>query len=82
LRADASGKLPAAWMQEGDLFKLFLAAYAVVRLVVEQVRGNPVMAFGLSGSQLMVLPAIAALAIYFGRAWRASRVALPAPSLT
>ncbi|HEX4936165.1 MAG TPA: prolipoprotein diacylglyceryl transferase family protein, partial [Gemmatimonadaceae bacterium] len=82
LRLDTSDKRPAAWMKEGDLFKLFLAAYAVFRLLVERVRGNPVMAFGLSGSQLMVLPAIAALALYFLREWRAARFAAAAPSLT
>jgi prolipoprotein diacylglyceryltransferase len=50
-----TGRLP--WMQEGDTFKLFLLVYAIFRFAVEFVRGNPVMAFGLSGSQLMVVPA-------------------------
>jgi prolipoprotein diacylglyceryltransferase len=57
----------AAWMVEGDLFKLFLLAYAVFRFFVEFVRGNPIMGFGLSGSQLMVLPSSLILAFYFLR---------------
>jgi phosphatidylglycerol---prolipoprotein diacylglyceryl transferase len=59
--------LPTAWMKEGDAFKLFLGGYAVFRFCVEFVRGSPEMALGLSGSQLMVLPAIVALAAYFAR---------------
>lgn len=66
-RLDRTGRLPAAWMQEGDAFKLFLIGYATFRLLVEEVRGNPVMAWGLSGSQLMVIPAIVMLAMYFVR---------------
>jgi len=57
----------ASWMVEGDLFKLFLLAYAVFRFFVEFVRDNPVMGFGLSGSQLMVLPSSVILALYFLR---------------
>ena len=57
----------APWMVEGDLFKLFLLAYAVFRFFVEFVRDNPVMGFGLSGSQLMVLPSSVLLALYFLR---------------
>ena len=56
-----------AWMVEGDLFKSFLFLYAGFRFLVEYVRGNPEMLFGLSGSQLMVLPAFVALAVYFAR---------------
>ena len=58
---------PASWMVEGDLFKLFLLAYAVFRFFVEFVRGNPVMGFAMSGSQLMVLPTSILLALYFVR---------------
>ena len=58
---------PASWMVEGDLFKLFLLVYAVFRFFVEYVRGNPVMGFGMSGSQLMVLPSSILLALYFAR---------------
>ena len=56
-----------SWMVEGDLFKLFLLAYAVFRFFVELVRDNPVMGFGLSGSQLMVLLSSLILALYFLR---------------
>jgi phosphatidylglycerol:prolipoprotein diacylglycerol transferase len=59
--------LPASWMVEGDLFKLFLLAYALFRFSVEFVRGNPTMAFGLSGSQLMLIPSSIVLALYFIR---------------
>jgi phosphatidylglycerol---prolipoprotein diacylglyceryl transferase len=58
---------PLPWMGEGDQFKLFLLAYAVFRFFVEFVRGNPIMAFGLSGSQLMLLPSSIVLALYFIR---------------
>ena len=64
-------------MVEGDLFRTFLLAYALFRFFVEFVRGNPVMAFGLSGSQLTVLPAVLILAAYFlrrRRIWSASQV--------
>jgi phosphatidylglycerol---prolipoprotein diacylglyceryl transferase len=68
--------LPAVWMAEGDLFKAFLLAYGVFRFFVEFVRGSPDMALGLSGSQLTVLPGVAALVVYFARRRRASRVTL------
>jgi prolipoprotein diacylglyceryltransferase len=68
--------LPAPWMSEGDVFKAFLLAYAVFRFFVEFVRGSSVMALGLSGSQLTVLPGAVALAVYFARRRRDHRVAL------
>jgi phosphatidylglycerol---prolipoprotein diacylglyceryl transferase len=71
---------PAAWMVEGDLFKLFLLVYAVFRFFVEFVRGNPVMGFGLSGSQLMVLPSSIVLAMYFLR--RRQRAYAPVAALS
>ncbi len=58
----AKQQYPWTWMRDGDLFKLFLLAYAVFRFGVEFVRGNPVMAWGLTGSQLMVLSAMPWLA--------------------
>lgn len=66
-RASRRTNLPARWMVEGDLFKIFLLSYGSFRFLVEFVRGNPVMALGFTGSQLMVLPAIVALAVYFVR---------------
>ena len=59
--------LPAPWMVEGDLFRTFLLAYAGFRFLVEFVRGNPEMALGFSGSQLLVLPAFIVLVAYFVR---------------
>ena len=63
-------------MAEGDVFKTFLLAYAVFRFFVEFVRGNPVMALGLTGSQLTVLPGAIALVVYFLRRRRSHRVAI------
>lgn len=71
-RVSARRRLPAAWMREGDLFRAFLLAYAAFRFFVEFVRGNPVMFAGLSGSQLLVLPAAIMLAGYFVRRRRAA----------
>ena len=70
--------LPAAWLSEGDIFKAFLLAYGIFRFFVELVRGSPEMALGLSGSQLTVLPGVAALILYFLRRRRAYRVAFAA----
>lgn len=70
LRLSRRRKLPRKWMVEGDVFKLFLLAYGVFRFLVEFVRGNPVMGFGLSGSQLMVLLSSIVLAAYFFRRTR------------
>jgi prolipoprotein diacylglyceryltransferase len=67
------------WLAPGDLFKLFLLAYATFRFFVEFVRGNPMMAAGLTGSQLMVLPAAVVLAGYFlRRRMRARMMVFPA----
>ena len=52
---------------EGDLFKIYLLAYAVFRFFVEFVRGNVVMWHGLSGSQLFLIPSTILLAAYFIR---------------
>lgn len=51
----------------GDLFKLYLLAYGIFRFGVEFVRGNPHALFGLSFSQLFLVPATALLFAYFGR---------------
>ena len=50
---------------------MFLLAYATFRFFVELVRGNPEMAYGLTGSQLTVLPAALLLLFYFVRRFRA-----------
>jgi len=51
----------------GLSFKLFLLGYGVFRFAVEFVRGNPDMAFGLSGSQLFLLVTIPILIIHITR---------------
>jgi prolipoprotein diacylglyceryltransferase len=71
--------LPAPWMVEGDVFKLFLLVYAVFRFFVEIVRGNPIMGFGLTGSQLIVLPSAVVLTLYFVRRQRLYAAAPLAP---
>lgn len=49
---------------EGMSFKLFLLGYGVFRFGVEFVRGNPELAFGLTGSQLFLLVTVPILAIH------------------
>lgn len=65
----------------GNSFKLYLLAYAVFRFAVEFVRDNPVMLFGLSGSQIFLLVTVpVAIALYRWRGRQiAGRVAAPAP---
>ena len=57
---------------EGDLFKIYLLAYAIFRFFVEFVRGNVVMWHGLSGSQLFLIPSTILLVGYFLRRGRSS----------
>ncbi len=52
---------------EGDLFKIYLLAYAVFRFFVEFVRGNVAVWHGLSGSQLFLIPSAMLLVAYFVR---------------
>lgn len=52
-------------LAEGDRFKLFLLLYACFRFFLEFVRGNAALAWGLSGSQLFLIPSTVALIIYF-----------------
>lgn len=80
LRLSKRRRLPAKWMVEGDIFKLFLFAYAVFRFFVEFVRGNPVMGLGLSGSQLMVLSSSVVLAGYFVRRIKLNRASALQPT--
>lgn len=61
----------------GDLFKIYLFAYAIFRFLVEFVRGNDVVWAGLTRPQLFLVPATAALAFYFtGRRARGDPAAL------
>lgn len=55
------GRIPVP----GELFKLFLLAYGVFRFLVEFVRGNQIMAFGLTGTQLFLAAGLPVLAAYF-----------------
>ena len=59
----ARGRIPIP----GEAFKLFLLAYAVFRFLVEFVRGNPVMAWGLTGTQLVLLVTAPVLVTYVAR---------------
>lgn len=52
---------------EGLGFKLYLLAYGLFRFGVEFVRGNPDLAFGLSGSQVFLLVTMPLLVIYLAR---------------
>lgn len=49
----------------GESFKLFLLGYGLFRFGVEFVRGNPEMAFGLTGTQLFLLATMPILIGYF-----------------
>lgn len=49
----------------GELFKLFLLGYGLFRFGVEFVRGNPIMAFGLTGTQLFLAVTMPFLIGYF-----------------
>lgn len=63
------GRLP----RPGDLFILYVSAYALFRFGVEFVRGNREFAFGLSGPQLFCLLTLPLLAWRMVRMWRESR---------
>jgi prolipoprotein diacylglyceryltransferase len=71
------------WMRgriaiKGELLKVYLATYCVFRFLVEFVRGNPPLLFGLSGSQLFLVPSSLLLAGYFFQ--QISRRAYSVPS--
>ncbi len=51
----------------GELFKVYLLAYAVFRFLIEFVRGNEVVWAGLTRSQLFLIPSALLLAGYFVR---------------
>jgi prolipoprotein diacylglyceryl transferase len=53
------------WMQNGNLLKVGLAGYAVVRFFIEFVRNNRVLLLGLTGQQLACLLIAAAVGVYF-----------------
>jgi prolipoprotein diacylglyceryltransferase len=60
----------------GLSFKLFLLGYGVFRIAVEFVRGNPEMAFGLSGSQIFLIVTIPLLIVHIARMQRPRNLAM------
>lgn len=54
----------------GELFTLYVAGYAVFRFLVEFTRANSIMALGLTGPQLFLLPGMLLLAVRLGYGWR------------
>ncbi|MDX1450539.1 MAG: prolipoprotein diacylglyceryl transferase, partial [Acidimicrobiia bacterium] len=64
--------------EEGASFKLYLLGYGVFRFAVEFVRGNPIMAGGLTGSQIFLLITLPFLAAYVARRWRSGAYRLVA----
>ena len=65
---------------EGASFKLYLLAYGLFRFALEFVRGNEVMAGGLTGSQIFLLVTLPLLVVYVARQWAAGAYR-PATSL-
>jgi prolipoprotein diacylglyceryltransferase len=60
-------------LQNGNLLKLGLGGYAVFRFLVEFVRNNTALAWGLTGQQFFCLALLAALAVYYTRRWQLAR---------
>jgi len=54
---------------DGATFKLYLLAYGIFRFALEFVRGNPVLAAGLTGSQIFLLITVPLLAAHVLRHW-------------
>lgn len=55
-------------MQNGNLLKLGIAGYAIVRFFIEFTRNNHLLAIGLTGQQLACLGLLGAVALYY--LWR------------
>ncbi len=66
----------------GELFKIFLASYAVFRFAVEFVRGNEVVALGLTRSQWFLLAAAPLFVWHFARQLRSGAYRSTAPPTT
>jgi phosphatidylglycerol:prolipoprotein diacylglycerol transferase len=62
-------------MQDGNLLKFGLAGYAVFRFLVEFVRNNQVLAFGLTGQQFFCIGLLVLLAVYYAWKRRGARLA-------
>ena len=61
-------------MQNGNLLKLGLAGYAIVRFWIEFARNNRVVLWGLTGQQYACLGILLALAVYYGYHWGHARL--------
>jgi len=66
----------------GELFKIFLASYALSRFAVEFVRGNEVVALGLTRSQWFLLATAPLFAWHFARQLRSGAYRSAAPPAT
>ncbi len=53
------------WMQNGNLLKVGLAGYALVRFFIEFVRNNRVLLLGLTGQQIICVALVVAVGVYF-----------------
>lgn len=67
---------------EGLSFKLFLLAYGLFRFAVEFVRGNPDLAFGLSGSQVFLALTIPLMVLMLLRTRIPANTAKPIGAMT
>jgi prolipoprotein diacylglyceryltransferase len=63
-------------MQSGNLLKFGLAGYAVFRFLVEFVRNNRVIAWGLTGQQFACIALLIAISLYFALQWKDRRRAI------
>ena len=61
------------WMQNGNLLKVGLAGYALVRFFVEFVRNNQVLLLGLTGQQFFCIGLLVLLVLYYAQKWQGSR---------
>jgi len=66
----------------GELFKIFLVSYAVFRFAVEFVRGNEVVALGLTRSQWFLLATVPLFVWHFARQLRSGAYRSTAPPAT
>ena len=57
-------------MQNGNLLKVGLVGYALVRFMVEFTRNNRVLALGLTGQQLFCIGLLVILSIYLAQKWQ------------
>lgn len=62
---------------KGELFKIYLLGYALFRFAVEFVRGNQAVWYGLSRSQLFLIPSTMLLLFYFWRQYRRGVYRIP-----